>query len=435
MVSQIQIEGYRLSPQQLHLWLLQQNSNAYRSQCTVRLEGELNVDALRAALQRVVQRHDILRTSFMRTPGIKFPVQVISAETRPAPIELTFEERALSESDIERLIDEPTPAAAESEIDPVIRVAVCSVAADKHFLVLSVPALYADSRSLVNLVSEIANSYADSSSGSEVVQYLQFSEWQNEIINDEEAEVGKSFWRKQGDVLLYPPPALPFQSISAGPFSPRTVASEIASETVARLDELAQKFDTTTAIVLQACWQTLLWRLTGQANIVIGSVHDGRKYEELSQSLGLLARTLPIHQHFDAQTSFREVLQQVAQRSADAADWMEYYTHDTTADEMAHGNFIPVAFEFVDLDLGTAGASFSRCALRSCFDRFNVKLTCGRRGNSLAADFHYDSSVLREDDVRRHCEQFQQLLLSVIENPETLIGKLEIISERERQRL
>ncbi|HEX3185012.1 MAG TPA: condensation domain-containing protein, partial [Pyrinomonadaceae bacterium] len=293
MVSQIQIEGYRLSPQQLHLWLLQQqNSDAYRSQCIVRLEGELNVDALRAALQRVVQRHDILRTSFMRTPGIKFPVQVISAETRPAPIELTFEERSLSESDIEQLVDEAKPPAAKSEIDPVIRASVYSVATRTHFLVLSVPALYADSRSLVNLVREIANSYTESSSGSEVVQYLQFSEWQNEIINDEEAEVGKSYWRKQADVLLYPPPALPFQSISAGAFSPRTVASEIRPETVARLDDLAEKFDTTTAIVLQACWQTLLWRLTGQANIVTGSVHDGRKYEELSHSLGLLARTL-----------------------------------------------------------------------------------------------------------------------------------------------
>jgi amino acid adenylation domain-containing protein len=435
MVSQIQIEGYRLSPQQLHLWLLQQNSNAYRSQCTVRLEGELNVDALRAALQRVVQRHDILRTSFMRTPGIKFPVQVISAETRPAPIELTFEERALSESEIERLVDEPTPATADSEINPVISAAVYSVAADKHFVVLSVPALYADSRSLVNLVREIANLYADDSTGSEVVQYLQFSEWQNEIINDDEAEVGKSFWRKQGDVLLYPPPALPFQSISADAFSPRTVASEIEPETVAGLDELAEKFDTTTAIVLQACWQTLLWRLTGQANIVIGSVHDGRKYEELSHSLGLLARTLPIHQHFDERATFREILQQVAQRAGDAADWMEYFTHDTAADEMAHGNFIPVAFEFVDLDLENANASFSLRGLRSSFDRYNVKLTCGRRDNSLLADFHYDSSVLREEDVRRHCEQFHQLLLSVTQNPETLVGKLEIISDHERRRL
>src|SRR5690242_612553 len=178
MVSQIQIEGYRLSPQQLHLWLLQQNSNAYRSQCSVRLEGELNGDALRAALQRVVQRHDILRTSFMRTPGIKFPVQVISAETRPAPIELTFEERSLSESDVEQLVDEAKPAAVEPENDAVIRASVYSVAPGTHFLVLSVPALYADSRSLVNFVREIAGSYGNTSSGSEVVQYLQFSEWQ-----------------------------------------------------------------------------------------------------------------------------------------------------------------------------------------------------------------------------------------------------------------
>ena len=436
MVSQIQIEGYRLSPQQLHLWLLQQHSTAYRSQCTVRLEGELNLDRLREALHRVVQRHDILRTSFLRPPGIRFPVQVIGGGTRPSSEgALAFEERALPESDVERLADE---AAAESEPDTVLRASLYSVAVDKHVLVLNVPALYADSRSLVNLVREIANSYSDAgSSGSEVVQYLQFSEWQNEIIDDEEAEVGKAFWRKQSDVLLFPPPALPFQSLSAGAFSPHTIASEIQSETAARLDELASKFDTTTAIVLQACWQTLLWRLTGQADIVVGSVHDGRKYDELSHSLGLLARTLPIHQHFEDRATFTEILQQVAQRAGDAADWMEYFTHDTAADEIAHGNFLSVAFEFVDLDIGNADAalSFSIRALRSCFDRFNVKLTCARRGNSLFADFHYDSSVLREEDVRRHCEQFHQLLLSVTHNPETLGGKLEIITDVERRGL
>ena len=435
MVSQIQIEGYRLSPQQLHLWLLQQNSAAYRSQCTVRLEGALNVKALREALQQVVQRHDILRTSFLRPPGIRFPVQVIGGGTRPSgEVGLTFEERSLPESDVERIADEAN--ASESESDTVLRASLYSIAADKHVLVLNVPSLYADSRSLVNLVREIAGSYsAAGSSGAEVVQYLQFSEWQNEIIDDDEAEVGKAFWRKQGDVLLFPPPALPFQSLSAGAFNPHTLASEIEPQIAARLEELANKFETTTAIVLQACWQTLLWRLTGQADIVVGSVHDGRKYDELSHSLGLLARTLPIHQRFDEHATFAEILRQVAQRAGDAADWMEYFTHDTTADEIAHGNFLPVAFEFVDLDIGNADAAFSIRALRSCFDRFNVKLTCARRGNSLLADFHYDSSVLREEDVRRHCEQFHQLLLSVTQNPETLIGKLEIINDVERRRL
>ena len=182
MVSQIQIEGYRLSPQQLHLWLLQQNSAAYRSQCIVRVEGALDVKALRKALQRVVQRHDILRTSFLRPPGIRFPVQVIGRETSEGG--LTFEERSLPESAVERLADETT--ASESGSDSVLRASLYSIAADKHVLVLNVPSLYADSRSLVNLVSEIADSYsAAGSAGAEVVQYLQISEWQNEIIDDD----------------------------------------------------------------------------------------------------------------------------------------------------------------------------------------------------------------------------------------------------------
>ena len=72
-----QIEGYRLSPQQQHLWLLQQGGAAYLSQCAVRLAGKLNRELLREALYRVVNRHEILRTTFQRPPGIKLPVQAI----------------------------------------------------------------------------------------------------------------------------------------------------------------------------------------------------------------------------------------------------------------------------------------------------------------------------------------------------------------------
>ena len=438
MVSQI--EGYRLSPQQLHLWLLQQESNAYRSQCAVLLEGELNVEALREALQRVVRRHDILRTSFLRTPGIRFPVQVIGGESSPSPgeVALTAESGTASESDIERLLHEQE--SAEPEGGAVLRASVYKVADDRHLLIVSLPALYADSRSLVNLVRETADAYAArESSAEEVVQYLQFSEWQNEIINDDEAEVGKGFWRKQGEVLSFPPPALPFQQApgAAAAFSPRAVASEVDAETAARLDALAEKFGTTTAIVLQACWQTLLWRLTGQADVVVGSVHDGRKYEELSTSLGLLARTLPVHQHFDGRATFGETLQQVAQKTGDASDWMEYFTHDTAADGTTRPDFIPVAFEFVELPDAQPdkGLAFSIRTLRSYFDRFNIKLACARRGDSLQADFHYDSAVLREEDIRRLSEQFHKLLSSVVRNPEALVSELEVVGDEERRRL
>jgi NRPS condensation-like uncharacterized protein len=67
------LEGFRLSPQQKYLWLLQQDSLAYRASCAIQIEGNLNVEALKAALNQIVDRHESLRTTFHRQPGIKIP--------------------------------------------------------------------------------------------------------------------------------------------------------------------------------------------------------------------------------------------------------------------------------------------------------------------------------------------------------------------------
>src|SRR6266516_2419092 len=71
------IEGFRLSPQQERLWLLQQDNDAYHAHCSILLEGTLNVEALEEAVSKVICRNEIYRTSFHRLPGLKIPIQVI----------------------------------------------------------------------------------------------------------------------------------------------------------------------------------------------------------------------------------------------------------------------------------------------------------------------------------------------------------------------
>ena len=71
------IEGFRLSPQQERLWLLQQDNDVYHAHCSILLQGILNIEALEEAVSKVICRNEIYRTSFHRLPGLKTPVQVI----------------------------------------------------------------------------------------------------------------------------------------------------------------------------------------------------------------------------------------------------------------------------------------------------------------------------------------------------------------------
>ncbi|MBO0797276.1 MAG: non-ribosomal peptide synthetase, partial [Blastocatellia bacterium] len=77
---QTKVKGYRLSPQQKLLWQAPQGSQAYLSRCALLFEGDLQIKALKEVLQKLVARHEILRTTFRRLPGMKLPVQVISSK-------------------------------------------------------------------------------------------------------------------------------------------------------------------------------------------------------------------------------------------------------------------------------------------------------------------------------------------------------------------
>lgn len=91
------IEGFRLSPQQTRLWFEQHDSNAYHAQCTILIDGPLNKEVLNDALLEVINRHEVLRTTYHQVPGVKIPVQVISDFVRfYTPVEVDL--RHLSEA-------------------------------------------------------------------------------------------------------------------------------------------------------------------------------------------------------------------------------------------------------------------------------------------------------------------------------------------------
>src|SRR5262249_33450403 len=153
----------------------------------------------------------------------------------------------------------------------------------------------------------------DETPSGELMQYAQFSEWQNELLEDEDAEAGREFWRKQ---TLSAPPAveLPFEIEGAGQngFEPDSSMLALDCGVAAGIETVAERQGVSTEVFLLACWQTLLWRLTAQSGVVIGCAHDGRRHEVLQSALGLFARWLPIGCRFETSFRFSEVLSQIA---------------------------------------------------------------------------------------------------------------------------
>src|ERR1044071_5596136 len=243
-----QIEGYRLSPQQKRLWQLQRDLPPLRAQCVIGLDGDLKLLVLRAALEATASRHEALRTAFQCPPGITLPIQVINETAELAWRIDDWGElsRDDEEARVTALFEETERLPHDFERGPILSATLITLSPRRSLLHLSLPSLYADAWSLRNLVRETATTYAGLLEGSnqagEVVQYLQFAEWQNDLLEDENAPIGQAYWRGQ-DVSAALPPAFTFTRKPDGPVGAgrKTLDLRVGVASAAVVDALAKK--------------------------------------------------------------------------------------------------------------------------------------------------------------------------------------------------
>ncbi|HKR21723.1 MAG TPA: condensation domain-containing protein, partial [Pyrinomonadaceae bacterium] len=208
-----QLQGFRVSPQQRHLWLVQDGSTAFHARCAALIDGELDVDALRSAVATVVQRHEILRTVFQRTPGVKVPLQVVTEE---AEFEWS-ETNPTFDGELEALASDVW----DYEHGPMLRARLVCVSPEKHVLMIALPALCSDAVGLKNLVHEITQTM-QGDSDEEIAQYVDLAEWQNELFESEDANTGREFWLNR--ILNLPvTQRLPFEHQSESGFEPAVI--------------------------------------------------------------------------------------------------------------------------------------------------------------------------------------------------------------------
>ncbi|NEQ20420.1 MAG: amino acid adenylation domain-containing protein [Microcoleus sp. SIO2G3] len=186
-----------------------------------------------------------------------------------------------------------------------------------------------------------------------------------------------------------------------------------------------------------ACWQIILWRLTGQQTVIVGQNFEGRKYEELEQALGLFAKYLPLSCQLEKEYRFSEIIGQVDKASQEVYKWQEYFDWEKTVDLNKNSEFFPFSFEFLQHPetYYTNDVLFSIVRQYVCSDRFKVKLSCIRRDDALVLEFHYDSALFDAAAIQNLASQFQTLLESAIAHPEAAIGTLAILQPRDRQQL
>ena len=443
------IGGFRLSPQQKRLWLLKEaaSDQAFYSHCVVSIKGESKPELLKAAIRQVFARHEILRTTFCRVPGMTIPLQVINGVCDPviSEYDLSHLSPDSQHTQFEAIVRQLNQEAFLFERGPLFRLSLVGLSPDERALVVVAPPLCLDARGLQNFVRELGLCYELSLNGGqrqdEPVQYADVAEWLNECLEADDPSVAQDYWRNQellDHIVLELP--LSARACEARSFNPQTVCISINPETTSAIESVALKYEASTETFLWACWQVLLHRLSGQLKIVVGTAFDGRNYAELEETIGPLAKYLPVSCQFEEGAKFCDILKQARETIHSAGEWQELFDWEEIPSlngGCGHPPFYPLGFDFnqpVNTYFGS-GVSFSIRNQFARFDRFNLRLTLGFSERAIRGTLEYNADLYDAEEMRRLAAQFETLVEHAAAAPPTHVRELRILSQFDRLQL
>src|SRR6185503_13726313 len=320
-VPEEEVFVFPLSFAQQRLWflhLLDPQSSAYNMPFALRLSGQLDIPALERALNEIVRRHEVLRTTFDALDGE--PVQLI-ATTQPLEVLLTDlsslppEQR---EAETRRLVVQDALQPFDFARGPMLRASLLRLGAEEHVLSLTMHHIVSDGWSMGVLVHEFAALYTAFSSDrpsplAELpIQYADYAQWQREWLSGEVLAEQQSYWKQQ---LEGAPPVLELPTDRPRPavqsFKGGTEIFTLSNDLSDALKRLCQDEGVTMFMLLLAGFQTLLYRYTGQPDIVVGSPVANRNQTAAEQLIGLFTNTLVLRTRLSPRWSFRELLARV----------------------------------------------------------------------------------------------------------------------------
>lgn len=432
-MSEMANAGYRVSPLQRHRWARRLDGREQRyAQLGIRVEGQVDVARLAAAVRAVVVRHESLRTGFVGLAGRAAPLQVIN-EPGPSPLRVA-ESPGVSLDTLCR--DER--AGLDPVEGPTFRAAMTSIAPDRSFLVLSVHALVGDRRSLRSVLTEIASAYRAGDAAPEQeppMQYADFAAWHDELLSAEDGTAERAAWAAHLTPELFDPvPGVVEAGTGAGRW--RSHRNTVDPELSARLTECAAAWSSTPQAVLAALFEVLTWRFCGERDVLVAGVASGRSYPSLCDAVGAFEREVPVACRFTPDTPFRELLAESGRRRAEWTERIDHLDPGRPADRAGKPAAPFFAFDSVDSPepLESGGVTFVPVLEAATADAA-LRLTCVLGENQLTLDVGYDDGRVDRAHAARIAACFVVLLRNVLTDPDTPIGEIGMLSGDERKRV
>ncbi len=452
-------ENLPLSFGQQRLWFVHQlegSSAQYNINGGFALKGELDKDSLRRALNTIIERHTVLRTSFRSVDGL--PQQFLH-ETFELPLfehDWRGEETETQEHNVKALMVEDGAKSFDLANDVLIRVNLVALSDEAHILLFNMHHIVSDGWSLGQLVKEFAALYTAFTKGEAnplaplAVQYADYANWQRNWLQGDVLEEELSWWKDQlADIpqahnlrMDKPRPALQTWN---GDRVNKTLTRQEADQ----LQALCKQHNVTLFMLLQTAFAVLVGRYSNETDVVIGSPIAGRDNHAVEDLIGFFVNNLVLRTDLAGNPAFTELLAQNRDMILQAYDH-QHVPFDMLVDGLnpvrsrAHSPLFQLLFVLQNneqAELNLPGLTLEGVPQKSNNIQFDIELYVNEIDGTdasqpgLVMGWHYNTDLFNEDTIKRLSESFNVLLRSIISAPATPVQSLDILSDVERYQL
>ena len=442
----------RLSFAQERLWflyLLESGSATYNVSMPFRLQGAVDIAALQRALNRLAQRHEVLRTRFVMLDGE--PRQIVESQ-----LNLRVEVEDLGALPPDERYPRALQRAQEEgrrpfdlTCAPLLRAYLWQLDKQDFLFLLSLHHNIFDEWSQEVLYRELAALYAAERGGKEAdlpelpIQYADFAEWQAAWLEGEAAQKQLHYWKEKlsgAPHILELPTDHPRPMVQSYRGENRT--TRLPGDLLDELRRLARQEHTTLFSLLLAAFEVLLYRLSGQRDFLVGTPIANRRRPELENLIGFFLNTLALRADLSGSSSFRQLLRKVSTSLLEAFDHQDIPFERLVEElrpqrDLSRHPLFQVAFVLHPASLQTLQLADLRVAplrLNYGFSKFDLTLFLTETADGLDAVLEYASDLFDAGTADAWLRSYAALLRGIASNPDSAVRRLPLLDDEQRRK-
>ena len=446
-------KNFPLSFSQYRLWILSQfegGSEVYNLPKIVYLRGGYDMFSFKRAVYSVIDRHEVLRTIFKEDSKGEIRQWILDSDAIDFKIEeIDFRFDSDIELSVSQYIENDSRKAFDLASGPLLRASLLRTSEDDYVFYYNMHHIISDGWSMNVLSKDVFAYYESYKTGEELklsplrIQYKDYASWQSSLLSTPDYQNHRNYWVRQlqGELPVLDLPREKKRPIIKT-YNGKKLGAYFSKELTKKMESFSQEQKGTLFMVLLTTLKSLLYRYTGQNDLLIGTPVAGRDHSDLEDQIGFYVNTVVLRNEVHSEDSFLELFNRIRINTLDAYTHQAYPFSQLVDDlDLVRDASRNALFDVMITLQNTKKKHTKKVDLNCVIDlgktlsKFDLTLTFEKQGDYLSLVLEYNSDIYCNDIMVMFISHYKRILSKMLMSPEIKISNIDYLSSEERRNL